>query len=212
MRVLILAGGKGNRVSPVYKPLVCILGKPIIDILLNQLKGFEVYININKEDINKLKNYENRIKFLIEDKRMGKARPLLDFIEKYNEDFLLIHCDCYTDLNFKKFIEISQNNKELMIMSVKDIAKQKAFGVAIFDKHNLVYGFTRRRYINMGIYFIRKEIKKYIKENIWQDIDETLIPDLIRDKQLKVYIHKGFFFDIGTRRVIEKFSNRNKNA
>jgi NDP-sugar pyrophosphorylase family protein len=112
-------------------------------------------------------------------------------------------------LNFKQFIEESQKNKELMIMSVRDIAKQKAFGVAVFNSNNIVYGFTRRRYVNMGVYFIRKEIKKYIKENIWQDIDGTLIPDLIRDKQLKAYIHKGFFFDIGTRRVISKF-NKNK--
>lgn len=216
MKVLILAGGRGQRVKSYYpntiKPLVPILGKPILDILLNQLKDFEVYININKEDSEKLKQYSNRVKFLIEERRMGKAQPIREMLEKYNEDIIVIHCDVYSNLDFKKFIEMSKNNKELMTMVVKNISKGKAFGVAVFDKNKNIYGFTRERFINTGIYYVKSGIKDYIKKNIYQDLDIDTFPGLIKDNQLKVYIHNGFWFDCGTKRVIDKFNGKkNKN-
>jgi NDP-sugar pyrophosphorylase family protein len=210
MKVLILAGGKGTRVKSYYpntiKPLIPILGKPILDILLNQLKDFEVFININKEDSDKLKRYDNKVKFIIEEKRTGKAQPIREILEKYNEDILVIHCDCFTDLDFNKFIEKSKNNKELMIMVVKNISKGKSFGVSIFDEHKVVYGFTRERYVNTGIYLVRPEVKNYIKKDIYQDIDSDLFPKLLKNKELGVYIHNGSWFDVGTQRVIEKFN------
>lgn len=210
MRVLILAGGHGTRVKSYYpntiKPLIPILGKPIIDILLNQLKGFEVFININKEDSEKLKQYNNRVNFIIEDKRMGKAQPIREMLEKYNEDILVIHCDIFTDLDFNKFIEKSINCKELMTMVVRNISKGKSFGVAVFDKNKKVYGFTRERYVNTGIYLVRPAIKNYINKGIYQDIDLDLFPKLIRDNILGVYIHNGNWFDVGTHRVMDKFN------
>lgn len=214
MKVLILAGGRGTRVKSYYpntiKPLVPILGKPILDILLNQLKDFEIFININKEDFEKLKQYENKVKFLIEDRRMGKAQPIRELLEKFNEDILVIHCDVFTDLDFKKFIEKSINRKELMIMVVKNISKGKAFGVATFDEHKKVYGFTRERYVNTGIYLVRFGIKEYIKKEIYQDIDMDLFPRLMKDSLLGVYIHNSSWFDVGTTRVLEKFDKNKK--
>ena len=214
MKVLILAGGRGNRVKSYYpntiKPLVTILGKPILEILLNQLKDFDVFININQEDVEKLKQYENKVKLLIEDKRMGKAQPIREILEKYNEDILVIHCDIFTDLNFNKFIDKTKDNKELMTMVVRNISKGKAFGVAVFDEHKKVYGFTRERYVNTGIYLVRPGIKEYIKKEIYQDIDADLFPKLIKDKVLGVYIHNGTWWDVGTKRVLERFDKKDK--
>jgi NDP-sugar pyrophosphorylase family protein len=214
MKCLILAGGRGTRVKSYYpntiKPLVPILGKPILDILLNQLKDFEVFVNVNKEDFDKLKQFSNRVKFLIEDRRMGKAQPVREMIEKYNEDILVIHCDVFTDLDFKKLVEKTKDNKELMTMVVRNISKGKAFGVAVFDEHKRVYGFTRERYVNTGIYIVRPGVKDYIKKDIYQDLDADVFPKMIKDKVLGVYIHNGSWFDVGTRRVLEKFDKRKK--
>lgn len=214
MKVLILAGGRGTRVKSYYpntiKPLVPILGKPILEILLNQLKDFEVFVNINKEDSEKLNQFKGRIKLLIEEKRMGKAQPIRELLEKYNEDILVIHCDVFTDLDFKKFIEKSQKRPELMTMAVRNISKGKAFGVAVFDEHKKVYGFTRERYVNTGIYLVRPGVKDYIKKELYQDIDADLFPKLIHDKVLGVYIHNGSWFDVGTQRVLEKFDKNKK--
>jgi len=213
-KCLILAGGQGSRIKEYtsdIKPLVKILGKPIIEILIKQLKDFEIFININKEDYEKLKVYEDRVKLLVEDKRMGKAQPIREMLEKYNEDILVIHCDVYSSLDYDKFVKEAIKNNELMTMVVRNISKGKAFGVAVFDKSKKVYGFTRERYVNTGIYFIRKEMKSYIKENIWQDLDEHVFPRLIKDNQLKVYIMNGYWFDCGTQRIIEKFNKNKEN-
>jgi mannose-1-phosphate guanylyltransferase/phosphomannomutase len=215
MKTLILAGGRGTRVNNQYsniKPLITILGKPILDILLNQLKDFEIFININKEDSEKLKGYSDKVNFIIEDRRMGKAQPIREFAEKYNEDFIVIHCDVYSDIDIKRFIEKSKDNKEIMTMVVKNISKGKAFGVTVFDEHKKVYGFTRERYVNTGIYLVRPGVKEYIKKDIYQDLDKDTFPKLIKDKKLKVYIHNGFWFDCGTIRVISKFSQEKDNA
>jgi mannose-1-phosphate guanylyltransferase/phosphomannomutase len=107
-------------------------------------------------------------------------------------------------------VEKATKNKELMTMVVRNISKGKAFGVAVFDEHKKVYGFTRERYVNTGIYLIRPGVKEYIKKELYQDIDADLFPKLIHDKVLGVYIHSGSWFDVGTQRVIEKFDKNRK--
>ncbi|MFX0084283.1 MAG: NDP-sugar synthase [Candidatus Hodarchaeota archaeon] len=198
MKALILAGGKGTRIKKFtdnIKPLIVIAGKPILSIQLEQLKKYEVSINCNKEHEKFLRNYGHLI---IEEKRFGKATPLKLFSEDCKESFLVLHCDVFSNIDFDKLVEEHIKSGYLMTMVVKNIAKHKSFGVTVFDNNKIVTGFTRQRYVNCGVYVCRPEIKNIILNNIYQDIDRDLIPKLIEKNQLNVYIHNGFWYDVGT--------------
>lgn len=210
MIVLILAGGHGSRIKRFtnrIKPLVVIAGQPILCIQLKQLEKYEVYINCNKEHERLLKQYGNLI---IEEKRLGNATPIKKFAEQINEDFLVVFCDSFNNINFSKFIESHKKSNLLMTLAVKNISKRKSFGLTTFDNDKKVTGFTRQRFVNTGIYICKPEIKELILKNVYQDIDRDLIPRLIKKQQLGVHIHTGYWYDVGQENYWNKHRKEDK--
>lgn len=210
MKALILAGGKGTRVekfSKSIKPLVDIAGKPIISIQLNQLKDYDVYINCHKEHEKLLSSYG---KLLVENKRMGNATAIKSFAEQCTEDFIVIHCDIFSNIDISKLVETHKKNNNIMTMVVKNISKRKTFGLVTFDKDNIIKSFTRRRYVNCGVYVCNPQVKDYILNNTFQDIDRDLVYNLIKKDKLISYIHQGFFYDIGIKSYWDKHRKEEK--
>ena len=197
-KALILAGGKGARVKKFtdrIKPLVIIAGQPMLSILSEQLKNYETYINCNREHEKILKSYGNLI---VEEKRLGNATPIRLFAEQCKESFLVMHCDVFSNIDFNRLIEQHKKSDCLMTMAVKNISKRKSFGLTIFDRDKVAIAFSRDRYVNMGIYICKPEIKDFILNNTYQDLDRDLITRLIEKKKLNVYIHQGMWYDVGS--------------
>ena len=89
MKAVILAGGKGTRLRPltfsIPKPLLPIAEKPILEIILNNLKKFgitEVIISVGyqgeliKAFCGDGKKFDLSVKYVDEKKSLGTAGPL----------------------------------------------------------------------------------------------------------------------------------------
>lgn len=198
MRVLILSGGLGIR-SSCFKLFIQILGKSLIELYKERFKDFEIHVNVNKRDSDKLKNIKD-VTLEIEEKRMGNAQPIRDFALKYKEDFICIHNDIFTILDFNKFVkQIQEKDKQFTaILLSKNIGRPKAFGILTFDKDKKVKSLTRSRYVNGAIYYFKKEIANYIEENKYQDLDKDVFQKLISEEKLGVYTFSGVWFDVGS--------------
>jgi NDP-sugar pyrophosphorylase family protein len=195
MKVIILGAGEGTRTKKLFpdtpKALIPVKGKPIIELLIEQYKGFDVLVNVRAQDADKF-NYL-KLPLLIEESPLGNAGAVKYFSKELGDRFIATHVDIHTDLDPKKLAEARQG---CATMAVKDLAEPKSFGVVTHDG-GLVTGFTRKRLINCGIYSFSKEVLKYIGDG-FQDFDRDLFPRLIAEKKLYLYEHKGMWEDVGT--------------
>ena len=206
MKVVILAGGLGTRLSEytklVPKPMVKIGGKPIILRIINLYKkyGFnEFYIALGYKG-NVIRNFfKKKIKDvkvnLIETGKNTMTGGRLKRLKKYlkNETFLMTYGDGVSDINIKKLINFHKKNKSVMTLTaVRPIAR---FG-SIKIKGDYVYYFKEKSsvdegWINGGFFVIEPKIFKYIK-NDKTHLEREPFEKLTKKKTLKPLNIKAF--------------------
>ena len=227
MKVVILAGGLGTRLSEytklVPKPMVKIGGKPIILRIINLYKkyGFnEFYIALGYKG-NVIRNFfKKRIKDvkinLIETGKNTMTGGRLKRLKKYlkNETFLMTYGDGVSDINIKKLINFHKKNKSVMTLTaVRPIAR---FG-SIKIKGDYVYYFKEKSsvdegWINGGFFVIEPKIFKYIK-NDKTHLEREPFEKLTKKKNIKAFKHKGFWQCMDTKRdkdLLDKIIKKKK--
>ena len=227
MKVVILAGGLGTRLSEytklVPKPMVKIGGKPIILRIINLYKkyGFnEFYIALGYKG-NVIRNFfKKKIKDvkvnLIETGKNTMTGGRLKRLKKYlkNETFLMTYGDGVSDINIKKLINFHKKNKSVMTLTaVRPIAR---FG-SIKIKGDYVYYFKEKSsvdegWINGGFFVIEPKIFKYIK-NDKTHLEREPFEKLTKKKNIKAFKHKGFWQCMDTKRdkdLLDKIIKKKK--
>ena len=127
MKAVIIAGGKGKRLSPyignIPKGLVKIGNKPIIEHQISLLKreGInEVYFllghlgNQIKEYFGNGEKWKIKINYFQEKKSLGSAGALLQLKNEIKQDFLVFSCDVMTDFDIKRFINWHKKKKGIV--------------------------------------------------------------------------------------------------
>ena len=133
MQAFILAAGKGTRLYPFTalfpKPLFPILGKSIIEIILDQLVNCGIKsigvnaFHLKDKLVDFLKNYQQnnpqiQIEIFEEPELLGTGGALLNAKKFFKEPTLIINSDILTNLNFKKVFDyhFSVNHPITMVM------------------------------------------------------------------------------------------------
>ena len=190
MKAMILCGGAGTRTKEKYpdtpKALIPYKDKPMLEHHLEKLRRFDILLNVRAEDAKHFRKY--KLPLLIETHPIGNAGAIRKFIDDLGYRFLVVHNDVYHDINYVALTTVCQGT---MIMTAKDIAKEKEFGIVTKGADNHVTGFTRRRFVNCGVYCMYQKVKNYIDYKKFQDIDKDLVPRLIQANELYYYEHDG---------------------
>jgi NDP-sugar pyrophosphorylase family protein len=169
MKAVILAGGKGTRLKPYTtvfpKPLMPIGDKPILEIVVRQLKshGFEELImavghlaELIMTFFNNGSKYGVKIKYTREDKPLGTAGPLALMKGELNESFLMINGDVLTTLNYSDLIDYHKKNGAIATIALNKRTVKIDFGVPEVDKANNIVGYTEKPgieyLVSMGVY------------------------------------------------------------
>ncbi len=214
MKVVILAGGYGTRLSEytklIPKPMVKVGGKPIILRIINLYKkyGFkEFYIALGYKGNYIKKFFKNRFKHLniklidtgINTMTGGRLRRLKKFLDK--ETFLMTYGDGLSDINLKKLVSFHQRNKSIMTLTA--VRPPARFG-SIKIKNNFVYYFKEKSsvdegWINGGFFVFEPEIFTYLK-NDKTYLERDPFEKLAKKKNIKAYKHAGFWQCMDTKR------------
>lgn len=123
---IILAGGKGTRLSPVSgdlpKPMVTIAGVPMIEhqlrlCLVNGFKNILISVGYKKDKIiNYFKNGAHlgvNIEYIIEEQELGTGGALQKSLNwNMQSDFLVLYGDIYYDIDLRKFYLYHLNKEE----------------------------------------------------------------------------------------------------
>ena len=218
MKVVILAGGFGTRLSEytktIPKPMVDIAGKPMLLHIMKQyakygFKDFYIALGYKGKTIKKFFNknfYDWKIN-LIETGKKTMTGGRLKRLKKYigNETFMLTYGDGLSDINLRQLLKFhKKSNKLVTITAVRPSArfgalKLKGQYVSYFkEKSKLDEG-----WINGGFFVMEPEFLKFIKnDNTYLEREPLEI--MTKKKQLAAFRHEGFWQCMDTKRDKDK--------
>ncbi len=219
--VVIMAGGKGERLRPLTidtpKPMLKVGEKPILEHNIDRLARFGIvnmYITINYLGEKIVEYFGNgdkkalKIEYIQEKDRLGTIGSV-SLIEKFAFPHILVmNSDLLTDLDFEDFYKsFLEQGADMAIASIPyhvtlpyAILQTEDHEIKSFEEKP-----TYTYYSNAGIYLIKTEIvKKYIPYN--QYFDATDLMQMLLDKGHKV-VHFpiiGYWLDIGKHQDYQK--------
>lgn len=224
MQALILAGGKGTRISKLYphipKPMISVNHKPVLQHQIELLRKHNITdIIISVKHISHvIKDYFKdggefgvNISYIEEKGEfLGTGGVLKEFESIFQDEFMVLYGDMYFTIDLTKFISYHSTHSALgTLLAVTDTicdpqdcdmfkvdSKNKVLKV-IKKPHNIFT--TEKHFANYALYILRKEVLKYIDKGKFQDIAQDIFPKVLKSGHtLRAYITEEYIKDIGT--------------
>lgn len=211
MKVVILAGGKGNRYnSDIPKPLALIGNIPIIHHIMNiyQSQGYNDFIialgykkdyiieyfdksntnfKINFADTGEDSNTANRIKIIEK------------LIPEEDENFLCTYADGIANINIE--LLLLQHKKLNSLCTLTSVKPFHQYGILKIDFTGRVLQFIEKpklnEYINGGFFVFKKSIFRHITDAN-EDLELTVLPRVCYEGKLGAYKHEGYWDTLNT--------------
>jgi glucose-1-phosphate cytidylyltransferase len=228
MKVVILAGGKGTRISQytkdIPKPMIRVGNIPMLTHIMRIFKfyGFDEFIIAGGYKINVIKKYyKNSIEFKnikiiftgSDTMTGGRVLKLKKYLKE--ETFFMTYGDGVSNVDLKKLLAFHKKNKK--IATVTAVRPPVKFGELDIKKDSTVVSFVekpkvKQGWINGGFFVLNYKIFDFIKKttNIFES--DTL-RQVVKKKQLKAYKHEGFWKcmdNLGEKIELEKIYKKNK--
>ena len=207
MKVVILAGGLGTRISEytqtIPKPMVQINGKPILLRIMNSFakaghNDFYIALGYKGDVIRKyFKNFKTDWNInLINTGKKTMTGGRLKRLKKYlnNETFLMTYGDGLSDVDINKLIKFHKLKKKLVTLTA--VRPPARFGYLKL-KNGLVKYFKEKSqadegWINGGFFVINSKFLNYIKDDQIY-LEREPLENLTKKKQLSAFKHEGFW-------------------
>lgn len=149
MKVVLMAGGKGTRISELFpnipKPLIPIEGVPVLEREIISLRdqGFKDIILTIGYMADKIKNYFGdgskwgvNISYFVEEKPLGNAGAL--FFLNIEDDFLLLNADAIFDVDFKRMVKYHKEKGGLVTLFTHPNSHPYDSGLIISKENGVV--------------------------------------------------------------------------
>ena len=219
MKAVVMAGGEGSRLRPLTirrpKPMVPIVGKPVMEHILNLLKRHGItevvitvqYLASNIEDyFGNGSQFGMRITYSREDVPLGTAGSVKNAEDQLTEPFLVISGDALTDYNLTDIIKYHQEKKAMATLTLAHVHNPLEYGVIITNEEGHITQFLEKPSwgevfsdtINTGIYVLDPKIFSYFEKNKQFDFSQELFPMMLKNGDpIYGYISNGYWCDVG---------------
>ena len=225
MKVVILAGGKGTRISEytkiLPKPMIKVGNKPILEHIIDYyIKfGFKDFIIASGYKHSIIKNYFNKKKY-----QSAKVKVINTGVEtltgsrlkklsnELKETFMLTYGDGVSNINLKKLLNFHKKNKKKITLTA--VHPPARFGELSIDK-DTVTSFEekpqlQKGWINGGFFVVEPEFLKLIgSKNVM--LERSPLKKAVKSNNLGAYKHTGFWFCMDTLRDQKVLNNLIKN-
>ena len=227
MKIVILAGGLGTRISEytkiIPKPMIRINKKPIIYYIMKHYSNYgfkDFYIALGYKG-HIIKKYFKKNNFgwninLIDTGQKTMTGGRLKRLKKHlgNEPFMLTYGDGLSNVNIKKLLNFHKKNKKLVTLTA---ARPPARFGAIKILGNKVKYFKEKSkldegWINGGFFVMQPEFLNYIK-NDQTFLEREPMELLTKKNQLVAFKHDDFWQCMDTKRDMDNLNIilKNKN-
>lgn len=212
--VVILAGGKGERLRPLTedrpKAMVEIMGSPILSYQLKWLESYGVErVIISCGYLHEvIENYFGdgtkwgvEIEYVVERHALGRGGGLKQGLSKLGpgtEPVLAINGDLITNLNLKELTGFHLEHEALATIVTVPLKSQ--YGIVEFGDDVNVTGFAEKPvlpyWINSGIYVLDRKIYDHLPDR--GDHEELTFPKLSHEKKLIGFKSNAFWRTVDT--------------
>jgi glucose-1-phosphate cytidylyltransferase len=222
MKVIILAGGFGTRISEytkkIPKPMIKIKGQPIIYYIMKHyakygFKDFYIALGYKGEVIKKYfknKHLDWNIN-LVETGKNTMTGGRLKRLDKYinpDELFMVTYGDGVSNVNLKKLLSFHKKSKKLVTLTA--VRPPARFGAIKITKNSVTYFKEKSKldegWINGGFFVMHKNFLKFIKDDK-TFLEKQPLNIISKKKKLGAYKHYDYWQCMDTLRdkeIIEK--------
>lgn len=228
MKTVIMAGGRGTRISSVIsdmpKPMIPIAGKPVLereieclrdqgfsDIILTVSYMSDVIINYfgDGSGISPTtgKPFGVKIEYYIEDQPLGNAGALYRLKCKLRNDFLLLNADCLFDIDFNRFVKFHSKYGGLVTLFTHPNSHPYDSGLIIADENGSVTQWLAkedkhpqfyRNRVNAGLHIVSPRLLDTVIATPKVDLDRQLLKPLSGSGKIFAYDSPEYVKDMGT--------------
>lgn len=236
MKIILLAGGKGERLLPLTntlpKPMVKVGGKPLIEYTVNLFKknGYKDFVftlcylpQKIKEYFGDGKKFGINTSYIIESENspLGTAGALSELRGKIKDTFVVCAGDILRESNINSLIEFHKKKKAITTIGVYDNKKPNPKSIVTFNRMGRIIDFLERPrklplgkiWSNASLYILEPEVFDYIPNGIPSDFGKDVFPKIVSDKK-KIYanIQTGYFLDVGTIEKLKRAEDDLRNG
>jgi len=215
MKVVILAGGYGTRISEEShlkpKPMIEIGGMPILWHIMKiyseyNIKDFIICCgykgDIIKEYFDKIDHSSWNVEFVdtgLNTMTGGRIKRIQDHID---DTFCLTYGDGLSDVNINNLISFHKEKKSLGTLTA--IHPPEKFGVLTLSDYH-VTKFSEKHtgessWINGGFFVFEPELFDYLQDGDSTILEKKPLENLATDKKLSAFKHTGFWHPMDTLR------------
>jgi dTDP-glucose pyrophosphorylase/predicted transcriptional regulator len=212
--VLILAGGRGERLSPltnqIPKPMLPIRGTPMIERLIKKLSDYgfgNIVVSTNylshiiEQHLKDGNALGCKIKYLRETKNLGTAGPLKLLEDSTDLPILVVNGDLVTSVCFPSVIDLHSSTDHSMTIGISQYQYKMPFGIVYSDDQGLVQRFeekpTVNYQVNAGVYAINPNLTKYINPDESLAMNEFIERILSAEEKVGAFPIHEEWLDVG---------------
>jgi len=226
MKAVIMAGGEGTRLRPLTcglpKPMVPIIGKPVMEHIINHLKSFDIkdiavtmaYLpSVIMDYFGDGSEWGVNLSYYSEEVPLGTGGSVKNAEDFLDDTFIIISGDALTDIDIKGAICFHKEKKSKATLVLKKVDTPLEYGVIITDDDGRIIRFLEKPSwgevfsdtINTGIYILEPEVLNYYKKGDNFDFSRDLFPKFLRDGvPMFGYVSDSYWNDIGDLKVYKE--------
>ena len=220
MKVVIMAGGRGTRISELFpdipKPMIPVCGIPVLEREISSLKeqGFTdiiLTVGYKAESIMQHfgdgRKYGVQIEYFVEKEPLGNAGALFRIKDKLTEDFLLLNADAMFNVDFNRFVKFHKAHNGLVTLFTHPNNHPYDSGLIVANKEKKVEQWLtkedkRPKYyqnrVNAGLHVINPEALDLKVTTDKVDLDRQVLNPLCSSGKIYCYDSPEYVKDMGT--------------
>lgn len=228
MKTVIMAGGRGTRISSIArdipKPMIKIGDKPVLEHEIACLKsqGFTDLIITVSHLGNIIMDYFGdgsgnspvtgepfgvQIEYFVEKEPLGNAGALFHLKDKLTEDFLLLNADAVFDVDFNRFVAFHKKKGGLATLFTHPNSHPYDSGLILADHNGAVKQWLTkedarptyyRNRVNAGLHVLSPEVLNTEVSTPKVDLDRQLLKPLAGTGKMFCYDSPEYVKDMGT--------------
>ena len=202
MKTIIMAGGKGTRISSVAsdipKPMIKIQGKPVLEHEIECLRtqGFtDLIITVSHlgsiiiDYFGDGSRFGVQTQYFNEETPLGNAGALFKLRDQLTDDFLLLNADAIFDVDFNRFVDYHKTKGGLVTLFTHPNSHPYDSGVLIADENGAVEQWLTKEDVRPQWYANRVNAGLHVINPVVLDmtgIDPETVGTVIDGKTVKV--------------------------
>lgn len=227
-KVIILAGGKGERLRPYTedrpKCMLSVMGRPLLSFTFQWLAnhGFtEVYLTcawrheVIEEFFGDGRKFGVSIKYIVEREPLGRGgalRKAMDEMGELTEPVLALNGDILTNLNLSELARDFHSSQ--CAATVVTVPLCSPYGIVEVNDRGAVVGFREKPelpfWINAGIYMLAPRVHDLLP--VRGDHEVATFPVLAKQGELSAFQSRAFWRTVDTVKDLGELRNELEHA